>query len=191
MGARINPESCRALWMALAIGGFALPAAAQDESSCETHADCEHGYSCEVVGASGCARPACAEGEDCPVTDCQEMEWKECVISRDCEEDSDCLDGWACNRYEREACTDAGEAPPCQEGDDCKQASAADRVPDCTSETVRVCEPPWAGACEEDADCGAGFECVELIAGTCSVAQVRRSEARTECVRRNRPAAGR
>jgi MYXO-CTERM domain-containing protein len=148
-------------------------AALAQEATCETDTDCDHGYTCEAVGG-GCAAVdiACVPGSECPPPPPQECETiLGCVPARDCEADSDCATGWKCATEEYSECTDSGGAaePTCAPGEDCvKPEPDPSDVPDCETRTVSFCAPPWALPCEEAADCGAGFECVERIAMSCS-----------------------
>jgi len=136
------------------------------EAACESDTDCDHGYTCEAVGG-GCPAIDCAEGSDCQIPECETV--LGCVPARDCEADSDCADGWKCATEQYSDCATNAADPACAPGEEC-----GDRVPDpvnppdCETKEVSYCAPPWALPCESAADCGASFECVELIAMSCS-----------------------
>jgi len=160
------------LMSALALISVPSAALAQD-ATCETDTDCEHGYTCEAVGG-GCPAVdfACEPGSECtppPEPECETV--LGCVPARDCEADSDCATGWKCATEQYSECTDSGGAaePTCAPGEECvKPEPDPSAVPDCETKEVSFCAPPWALPCVEAADCGAGFECVELISMSCS-----------------------
>jgi MYXO-CTERM domain-containing protein len=149
------------LMSALALMSVPSAALAQD-AACDTDADCEHGYTCEVVGG-GCPDIACAEGSECPPQDCDTM--LGCLPARDCEADSDCATGWKCATEQYSDCADAGFT--CAEGEECVKPDLPP-ASDCETREISFCAPPWTLPCESATDCGAGFECVERIAMSCS-----------------------
>lgn len=124
----------------LASLSFATSAlAAPEGSTCTATTDCDSGLLCEVVGASGCAAPACPPGEPCEVPVCEPSVLMACV-KPPCTVDADCGAGMACVKL------DAGCA--CSPGTDCA----------CPDETFTMCQPK---ECTADADCGgAGLECI-------------------------------
>lgn len=147
----------------LLMSAFALmsvPSGASAQETCATDADCDHGYSCEMVG--GCPAIDCAEGSDCEPIECDPA--SACVPVTDCDADADCAEGWKCASHEQADCDDIAE-PTCAPGEDCVKP---EEPVDCNTVTVTYCAPPWALPCEEAADCGAGFDCVEQIAMSCS-----------------------
>jgi MYXO-CTERM domain-containing protein len=148
------------LMSALAL--MSVPSAVSAQETCATDGDCDHGYSCEVVG--GCPDIDCAEGSACEAMECEPA--MGCLPVTDCDADADCAEGWECASDERSDCGDIAE-PTCAPGEEGCMKDPAD-VPECNTVTVTYCTPPWALPCEEAADCGAGFECVEQIAMMCS-----------------------
>ena len=149
----------RSLVRASVLGGGVLLSAsgafAQD-SECEVDADCEQGFECQVTGGSSCAGPACAPDEDCEPVVCETEEFRSCVPGS-CETDSDCAENMVCESHELGACSQ----PACSSDGDCPEA-------ECTSEVYSRCEYRWNLSCEAAADCGEGFDCVELEECSCS-----------------------
>ncbi len=147
---------------AAALLGHSGRAAAQE---CESDADCVASYTCEVVGESGCGF-ACPDGTpDCappPDADCAVMQYKACVPGP-CSSDSDCEDGMVCFEQEVFSCPPSAEID-CPPGADCPKPPE----PVCETTTTSSCVPRYAVPCEEDADCGDGFDCVEDIAYACA-----------------------
>ncbi len=153
--------------------------AAAWDGSCTADSDCPTGFTCDSVEVP-CAISACtpctcacpAEGEcpacECPVCDAQQSctptTSKTCQYHpATCTTDGDCKDGWACKAEEIcvgtgcacSACAPDTECPPC----DC---------PDITEPTCQTsgswCQPKES-TCTADADCAAGFECIERSTG--------------------------
>jgi hypothetical protein len=168
---------------ALALGGAVqLDAGRAAAQECEDDGDCAAGLICKSYGAESCARPAidCAEGEDCPEpAPCEPMEVKACDLPS-CEGDDDCPSGTVCHSVTYEQCTETGggEAPACPEGEDCPESEQpVCDTPECKEAmraeceevmTEPMCTPTWQLPCTEDADCGAGFTCEEILQGSCS-----------------------
>jgi MYXO-CTERM domain-containing protein len=149
------------LMSALAL--MSAPSAVSAQETCATDADCAHGFSCETVGG-GCPAIDCADGSDCDIPECEPA--LGCMPVSDCDADADCPASWVCESAERSDCGDIAE-PTCASDEDCVKPDPAD-VPECNTVTVTYCVPPWQLPCEEAADCGPGFECVERIAMSCS-----------------------
>lgn len=161
----------------VALGAGAATASAQ---SCETDADCADGFACESYATLDCDEgelPPCPDGEDCPEPEpCEEVEFRECVYQPvACGSDSDCASGDICLSFTYEACPD--DAP--SEGDgrepdfdgedrDPQPMPMPDDGADCETVTEAFCAPAWAGGCAVDADCGAGFSCVEIEECSCA-----------------------
>jgi MYXO-CTERM domain-containing protein len=140
----------------LASGGVALLSAgsvlAQEE--CAADADCAAGFVCEVVGVSGCAAPACEPGVDCdmvPMT-CESEEFYGCVPAP-CSTDADCGAGMVCEVTVTDCST---VSQSCDRDGNCTETMSAP----CETSDAQ-CVYQWQTACEADADCGAGFTCVE------------------------------
>ncbi len=128
--------------------------------SCDNDAACDKGFSCEVVGGSGCATPACAPGEECAQPEpCVVTEERACVPGA-CATDADCAADMVC--YEWTAgcastdCACSPEVPDCA----CDQ-------PACDPQPVSMCTPKYAVPCAADADCGEGFSCLEQEQCSC------------------------
>jgi hypothetical protein len=139
--------------------GFSLPVMAQQ--SCETDSDCYKGFICEVFSGGACPDIACAEGEKCPETNCDSAEYRECV-SGPCTNDSDCADGMVCYSNTYKECSQS--APACEPGQECPEPEPAQ----CETKTETQCIPRYEAPCTKDADCGAGFKCVESQMCSCS-----------------------
>ena len=129
------------------------------------------------------AEPACPEGEKCdegeeeagddptdemPPEQSQPQEeeiWKTCT-PKSCETDADCDGNLVCvlTTYECPGAVVVAPAIDCAEGEDCgapPEEEPKEPADDCEPETVGQCAPKWLAPCQEAADCGAGFECVE------------------------------
>jgi len=135
-----------------ALAVVALPASAQE---CVSDQDCPANYACEVVGEMGCLY-ACAPGEECaPPAGCASQEIRGCV-PQPCTSDEQCEDGMVCFSETRELCTRPTE-PYCPPGSDCPMPAP----PECEILTESACVPRHTAPCQQDADCGEGFSCVE------------------------------
>jgi MYXO-CTERM domain-containing protein len=159
-------------WLWIAAAGALLwqsgSAAAQE---CAADEDCVKGYTCEVVGESGCGFACPDNGEECvppPDFECEVMQYKACVPGP-CSSDADCEDGMVCHEYESFDCpaVDSGGAAECPPGSECPQPEPAPAPEPCEPSTTTQCVPRYAVPCEVDADCGDGFGCVEDIAYSC------------------------
>jgi uncharacterized protein (TIGR03382 family) len=148
---------------ALTIPFFAASGALAQEIPCERDADCGENQICALAD---CAAP-CDTDEDpaCEPTDCGGG--GTCIDigppPPSCTADADCAEGERCIVETFESCVGCA----CAEDD----PTCGCDVPvgeECTTETYAFCAPPWAGACEADADCGAGFTCEVLEVCGCS-----------------------
>jgi MYXO-CTERM domain-containing protein len=145
----------RTLMTSAALAAFSPPLFAQSE--CNSDADCDKGFNCEVTAVSGCAAPACPPDGDCPEPmPCEAAEYKSCVAGP-CEADADCADGMVCHKETVEQCSISSCA-----GTDCME------MRECTKEEIAQCVPKWALPCESAMDCGEGFECVAQEACNCA-----------------------
>lgn len=145
---------------ALALAG---PALAANEGECATDADCTSGMVCEVTGGSACACPS--EGACEP---CETVEYRECVPGP-CKTDAECGGDLVCVTWE-EDCGDIAvpaPMPACAPDSSCER-EAPPKQETCEPVTRGACAPKWAAPCQAAADCGAGFECVEIESCTCS-----------------------
>ena len=141
-----------------ALAVVALPASAQE---CVSDQDCPANYACEVVGEMGCLY-ACAPGEECaPPAGCASQEIRGCV-PQPCTSDEQCEDGMVCFSETRELCTRPTE-PYCPPGSDCPMPAPAP----CETVTESACVPRYEVPCQQDADCGEGFACVEAMECWC------------------------
>lgn len=150
------------------------------DGSCAADADCPSGFTCDEVevpcatrvdcapctcacpsegDCQPCECPACPDPEPCTPTTTKACQYHPAA----CTADVDCKDGWACKADEIcsgtgcacPACTSDMECPPC----DCGEPTE----PVCTS-TGSWCQPKET-PCTGDADCAAGFECIERSVG--------------------------
>jgi MYXO-CTERM domain-containing protein len=132
--------------------------AAAQTGECSADADCEGGFSCKVVGSSGCAGVDCdPEAPDCEPVECDPQELRACVPA-DCDSDVDCATGFVCHEFNDGACT----SPACPPGEECEQA------PDCEETTRSQCTPRYTLPCQSANDCGAGFDCVTTEREQCT-----------------------
>jgi len=158
------------LMSALALAS--APTAFAQESTCTTDTDCEHGYEC--LSISACPDIACVEGQPCEPIDCEES--SSCVPKQDCTADAECSAGWKCATVTYEECDAGGSAEPapaCKPEDpDCvnqdpPQNPEPEQPPSCETIEDTYCAPPWVLPCETADDCGPGFECEEIVRGSC------------------------
>ena len=147
-----------ALWVGLA----AVSAHAQ--STCDIDADCDFGFSCQVIGSGGeCTAIPCVEGEDCPQPRCPEpQDIKACEPLRDCQGDAQCAQGFVCHTETYENCVTIDIA--CDPSGNCPMPEPAA----CDPVTETYCTPRWTLPCAADADCGSGFSCLEQQSCWCS-----------------------
>jgi len=149
----------------VALTGFAAVAPAQNAAaqSCDTDADCAHGYACQVTGGGGsCSAPACDDGVDCPEPECETFEYRECVPGA-CAGDNDCAEGMVCHTSSYETCTGGGASCDSSE-DDCPPPEPAE----CQQVSESRCTARYELPCVVDADCGGGFRCTEQTWVECS-----------------------
>ncbi len=136
---------------------FSTPSAwAQEVCEADT---CPQGFVCEAV-SKPCMDLGCVEGGDCNLA-CEEETQAICVRAA-CETDADCGGAMVCAEQSSWSCDDA--AMPCAEGEDC----TGNAEPACLEELRKECTYRWELPCTVAADCGAGFECVEGMSGSCS-----------------------
>jgi MYXO-CTERM domain-containing protein len=144
------------------LGFFASSAAllftgmASAGQSCMADATCPLGFTCQVVGASGCAEPNfyCPPGEPCPTPPpCVTQEIRECAPAP-CDSDANCGSGMVCYTQTSQNCSGAS-APPCASGTDCPPPP----VEQCTTTATRTCVPKYLLPCTTATDCGTGFTC--------------------------------
>jgi hypothetical protein len=146
---------------------YAAPAAAD----CESDEDCGPGYVCETYEfvEDGCAedKPDCppdVEGclpepdMDPDICDGEVRYYTESYCRRaECETDADCGEEMICIEYVEQWCT-GGDMATCDEGEDCEVPDIVEE--ECGTEIYRECGYSYEAPCEEDADCGEGFNCV-------------------------------
>lgn len=133
-----------------------------DALLCETDADCEEGFMCEVVASSsgGCEPSPDGGCVDEPVS----AELRRCVFAPlGCETDEDCAPGLTCGETEVSCAVPAGVDGGTSDGG-------------CDLPAERTCgwEPVQ---CSDDADCGPNEECVGEELQTCSVSSCAPGEA--------------
>ena len=165
--------------LALVMMLFAAPAIADEDGTCQSDADCADGAWCIMMS---CACADCAPGEDCPPFDCPEDGEGWCEFEDDdddddwgfyggeCDTDDECPLGFSCEMVSVPCATNP-TCPPC----DCAGCDPDDEgcedlpceCPDCPE--PEPCDPEEMGFCvydmvdcEDDADCGEGFECLEV-----------------------------
>jgi MYXO-CTERM domain-containing protein len=147
----------------LALALLVTGRASADE--CSSNADCDKGFECQNVGATDCAvpAPACPPDTACdPVQPepCQPQVQMACVPAA-CSTDGDCGAGMVCHEWAQECPT--SDCACAKDEPDCSCTSAP-----CEPETTKLCTPKYVLPCTMAADCGAGFDCVELMNGSCS-----------------------
>jgi len=135
------------------------PRVALAQSSCNDDSECEQGFECTVVGASGCAAaapaPSCIPGQPCDAPEpqpCETVELKACTPAA-CTSDAQCAEGMVCHSW-TQPCASGGCACS-SDVPDCK----CDPPPACEPETTSMCTPRYLLPCEQASDCGAGFTC--------------------------------
>jgi hypothetical protein len=134
-------------------------------NECSTSADCDKGFECQEVGVSDCTAPApdCPPNTDCKPAapePCAPQALMECVPAA-CNIDSDCGAGMVCHDW-TQVCPSVGCACPSNQPD------CSCDVPACEPSTEKLCTPKYVLPCTAAADCGTGFTCEEIIAGSCS-----------------------
>lgn len=135
------------------------PRVALAQSSCSDDSECEQGFECTVVGASGCdaaaPAPTCPPGESCELPEpqpCETTELRACTPAA-CTSDAQCADGMVCHSW-IEGCAKSSCACP-SDMPDC----TCDPQPACEPDTVSQCTPRYMLPCQQAADCGPGFSC--------------------------------
>jgi hypothetical protein len=96
---------------------------------------------------------------------CETVEYRQCTLAA-CEADADCASGMVCVAYEAGVCSSGGAemvpSPDCApDSPDCAPPPPAEE-PECTTTTYHQCAPRYVLPCEVAADCGEGFECVDV-----------------------------
>ncbi len=152
--------------------GVLVPATpATQEEPCAEGEDCG-----DEAGASEESKPAPPEDEDPPAEPTEPTEapeptsesstYKHCAVKM-CETDEECGGDLVCvlEVYDcMEPAVMPAPMPDCAEGEDCGDPDSEMPMPEeeeCVPETVGHCAPKWLAPCEANADCGAGFSCVE------------------------------
>ncbi len=177
-------KTMKTMMLVIAMLLLAAPAMADDDMNCMSDQDCPEGYGC-VMMACACADCApCPDGEECepcPPCDCPEEGegWCEDLgddyddwgfYGGECDVDGDCPLGFSCEMVSVPCATNP-TCPPCEcmscDPDDPECEDLPCECPDCPE--PEACEPEEMGYCvydmidcESDADCGAGFECLEV-----------------------------
>lgn len=146
--------------------------AAAAPTSCSEDSDCTKGFTCQVVGASGCPAYACPaqtgapDVQTCPPPPaCNPQVVKGCLPGP-CSTDSDCATGMVCHGDSYTNCPVLAPPPSCPPNADCA-APAADAGA-CTTTTVNSCVPRYDLPCTVDSDCGDGFTCVPDTVTSCA-----------------------
>lgn len=145
---------------------------------CNSDSDCEAGFECMAMPCS-CSCMSCPDGEECPPCECDDCpDGGECipeekpwdgVFGNECETDADCPMDFICDEIMMPCAV--ADCPPCAclecdpDDEDCVPQDC--ECPDCAEpeecepEGYKVCrfEPT---ECDADADCGEGFECMEI-----------------------------
>jgi MYXO-CTERM domain-containing protein len=159
------------------VQGFCV--AAPWDGSCAADADCPTGFTCDPVeipcvsgGCSPCTCACPAEGEclpcECPSCDvqftCTPTTGNFCVYHPvQCAADGDCKDGWACKA--EEVCSGTSCAcAPCAPDSECPACDCPEPTEPTCQTTGSWCQPKET-ACIADADCAAGFECIQRTTG--------------------------
>ena len=147
-----------------AVPMFLAASAFAQDVPCAADGDCGPDQICAL---SDCPPPCDPADPTCQPVDCGTG--GVCIDigggPADCISDADCAVGEACITETFESCTGNGCA--CPDGDPacgCDQAPP----PECTTETISVCLPPYAAPCVEAADCGDGFTCEFFESCACS-----------------------
>lgn len=170
---------------------WTLPAAAEDllvGTTCQVNADCPADFICEETERP-CAVPEpmdacvcvdCPPGHRCPPCACEDDEGHgpiggcepetelRCVFHpASCTDDADCSRaGFRC--YQNEICEGSGcFCPPCVDGD-CEPCDCEDEPEEHCEVIGGYCMPDEEATCGSDADCAAGWECMEGIGGGAS-----------------------
>jgi MYXO-CTERM domain-containing protein len=156
---------------ALAVMLTAAPLAqAQD---CKTTAECPQGFVCELAPAPPPEpAPACPPGALCPVTDPAPTTKIAAVAGfcrpAPCTKDSECGPTQVCHTETIASCSGGGSTGvACAPNTKCDPPAPVP-PPVCTETKVSVCAFKWQLPCSADTDCGAGFNCMPSVTGTCS-----------------------
>lgn len=169
-------KTMKKLLLVLTIVLMAAPANADEaeDMACESDADCPDGYGCMMIGCA-CL---CPEGEECEPCDCPEDGEGWCGYIGDddygfyggeCDANDDCPVGFACEMITMPCA--APDCLPCTceacdpDDEECDpEACECPECPEpepCDSEEIGICVYDMVD-CETDADCGEGFECLEV-----------------------------
>lgn len=119
---------------------------------------CPDGFVCEVYPGV-CPAIACAEGEDCPPCNPEDVE---ACAPAPCSTNDDCGEHMVCYEYETTSCPDA---PTCAPDEPCVEPVQAGA---CEVTHEARCTPRWQLPCTRDADCGEGFSCEAIESCGCS-----------------------
>jgi hypothetical protein len=126
---------------------------------------CPEGYTCELTTYESCAdacRPSPpGEPSECTPVPCETVSYESCQRAA-CETDADCGDQMACHTLVRPTAPTTPTA--CPPGAACDPIAAP---PEVEPEEYKQCTPRSELPCEENSDCGDGFECVPAVSCAC------------------------
>lgn len=138
---------------------FAVSPAVMAQAQCEEDT-CPAGYTCEEVSYDNCVW-ACEEDGECTVSDCVTENYTSCQRAA-CETDADCGDEMVCQTLTTNCATPS--TPPCAPGEECPEPPP---ILPCENTEYNQCTPRSELPCEDNSDCGAGFDCVPAVMCSC------------------------
>jgi hypothetical protein len=159
--------------LSLSIGtiGIVLAAASPARAqACKDTTQCPQGFVCEISQTPPPTDPGAPDGKTAaglpaPADLIAPANGGYCQPAP-CTKDSECGAGMLCHSETRKECSGVTPAIACAPNSDCAKPEPSPQT--CTETKVSLCVYKWQLPCNTDVECGAGFNCMPVVSGSCS-----------------------